>query len=110
MKPSIAERVARHNADNSQREKHEAERIERMIEQRRWEDDFRQWKERMAYDLFLTADRIVEMLEEQRDAYAPKTPDETWHPLFCQAIELIPVAREFAKNCYFECIEVKDNG
>ena len=74
---------------------------------RKEEREYREWLHRTQFDLFLIADKIVSMLEEQRDRYVPKTPDETWHPLFCQAIELLPWARQFAQDCYFDCIEVK---
>ena len=71
------------------------------------ENEFREWKERMRFDLALTADRIVEMLEEQRDRNMPKTADETWNREFCQAVRLLPAARRFAKDCMYDCIEVK---
>lgn len=72
---------------------------------RRQEDrEFREWKERMQFDLALTADRILEMLERQRDENVPQTTDEDWNPLFCQAIRLIPAAKRFAKDCMFEYV------
>lgn len=76
-------------------------------QKRKEEREYREWLHRTQFDLFLIADKIVSMLEEQRDMYVPKTPDETWHPLFCRAIELLPWARQFAQDCYFDCIEVK---
>jgi len=71
------------------------------------EKEFREWKERIRFDLALTADRIVEILEEQRDRNMPKTADETWNREFCQAVRLLPAARRFAKDCMYDCIEVK---
>lgn len=65
------------------------------------EREFREWKERMRFDLALTADRIVELLEEQRDLYVPKTPDEPWSKEFCKAVRLLPAARRFAQDCMF---------
>lgn len=87
--------------------KEAAKRAEIAQRKRKEEREYREWLHRTQFDLFLIADKIVSMLEEQRERYVPKTPDETWHPLFCQAIELLPLARQFAQDCYFDCIEVK---
>lgn len=74
---------------------------------RKEEQEFKAWLHKTRFDLFLTADKIVSLLEEQRDKYVPKTPDEPWHHKFCEAIALLPEARQFAQDCYFDCIEVK---
>ena len=71
------------------------------------EREFREWKDRMGFDLALTADRLVRILEWQRDRNTPKTPDEPWNPKFCEAVRLLPYARRFAEDCMFKCIEVK---
>lgn len=73
------------------------------------EREFREWKDRMGFDLALTADRLVRILEWQRDRNTPKTPDEPWNPKFCEAVRLLPYARRFAEDCMFKCIEVKKN-
>lgn len=73
--------------------------------QREEERAFMEWKERMQFDLALTADRIVEMLEEQRDKNAPADPDGEWSEKFCEAIRLLPGARRFAQNCWFRNIK-----
>lgn len=82
---------------------------ENARKQREEERAFREWKERMQFDLFLTADEILERLEEQRDKNVPRTPDEPWNAKFCEAVRLIPVAKRFADRCYMKCIgkEVK---
>jgi len=85
----------------------QAENAQRM---RKEEREFREWKERMQFDLALTADRIVRILEWQRDRYAPIRPDDTWDMRFCEAVKYLQIARRFAEDCYFDCIEVKDNG
>ena len=92
---------------NSPLSEEAVKRAEIAQRKRKEEREYREWLHRTQFDLFLVADKIVSLLEEQRDRYVPKTPDETWHPLFCQAIELLPAARQFAQDCYFDCIEVK---
>ena len=80
---------------------------ENALKMREREREFRKWKEMMRFDLALTADKIVEILEEQRDINVPKTADEAWNMDFCEAVLLLPVARRFAKDCMYDCIEVK---
>lgn len=75
--------------------------------QREREQQEKARRNRMQYDLALAVDRIVQALEEQRDLYAPKTADEPWHPVFCNAIRLLPGAKRFAEKCWYECMEVK---
>ena len=81
---------------------------ENARKQREAEREFAEWKERMRFDLYLTADRILEMLEEQRDMNVPKTPDEPWNEKFCEAVRMIPAARRFAERCMMQCIGVKE--
>lgn len=54
---------------------------------------FRQWE---------VADSIVKRLEEIRDANKPKTPDDIWNDDFCNAISLLPEARRFAEECWYD--------
>ena len=81
----------------------EAKRAEMALKMRKEEYELEAWKERMRFDLFLAADRILEMLEKQRDVNIPRSPDETWNPRFCEAIRVIPAARRFAENCLMDC-------
>lgn len=69
--------------------------------------EFEDWKRRIRFDLALTADDIVRKLEEQRDANRPHSYGEEWSDLFCQAILLLPEARQFAEDAISECMEVK---
>ena len=75
--------------------------------QRERERQEKEQMDRMQYDQALAVDRIVQALEEQRDLYAPKTPDEPWNPVFCTAVRLLPGAKRFAEKCWYECMEVK---
>ena len=59
--------------------------------------------EQMRFDLFLTVDQILALLEEQRDLYVPKTAYEPWSAEFCNAVRTIPAARRFAERCLAEC-------
>lgn len=81
----------------------EAKRAEMAIKMRKEAYELEAWKERMRFDLFLTADRILEMLEEQRDLNIPKYADDNWNAKFCEAIRVIPAARRFAENCLIDC-------
>ena len=69
------------------------------------EKERQEWKERTQFELFLAVDRILEMLEEQRDRNVPKTPWERWDPQFCEAVRLIPEVRRFAEDCMMKCMK-----
>lgn len=64
--------------------------------------EFEMWKERMSFDMALTADDIVRKLEEIRDEHRPRTYGE-WDDAFCFAVRLLPEARRFAEDCMMEC-------
>lgn len=80
----------------------QAENAQRM---RAAEREFREWKAKNRFDMFLTADRILEMLEEKRDKNVPRTANETWNRQFCEAVRLIPEAKRFAEDCMMNCIK-----
>jgi len=82
----------------------EAKRAENALKMRKEAQAFAAWKDRMQFDLALTASQIVDMLEDQRDRNVPKTPDEPWNKLFCQAVILLPAAKRFAQDCMFDCV------
>ena len=108
MRPSMAERISRHNQDNALREHEENERVRRAVEHRRTQEEFRKWKEDLRFDLSLTATQILMILTCQRDMNAPKHQEDEWSEEFRQAIELIPEARRFYEDMAMECTEVKD--
>ena len=108
VRPSMAERIARHNKDNALREHEENERVRRAVEHRRTHEEFLKWKEKMRFDMYLTASQILMILTCQRDMNAPKHPDDEWSEEFRTAIELIPEARQFYEDTMMECTEVKD--
>lgn len=104
MRPALSERIARHNADNADREHQENERVKRAVEHRRVQEEFLKWKEEMKFSLHLTALQILMRLEEIRDAHQPAADGE-WDSEFRTAIELIPEARRFAEDSMMECIK-----
>ena len=106
MRPSLADRIAKHNADNAEREHKENERVRRTVEHRRIQEEFRKWQEEMGFNLHLTALQILLRLEEIRDKNMPG-PDDEWNDEFCRAVELIPEARRFYEDTMMECTEVK---
>lgn len=107
VRPSLSDRIARHNQDNVRREHEENERIHRAVEHRRTQEEFRKWKEDMGFNMYLTATQILMVLTCQRDMNAPKHPDDEWSEEFRTAVELIPEALRFAEDMAMECTEVK---
>lgn len=108
MRPDIKDRVARHAENNRERDLMEHERVLCTIEHRRTQEEFRKWKEKMGFDMYLTATQILMILTCQRDMNAPKHPDDEWSEEFRTAVELIPEARRFYEDMAIECTEVKE--
>ena len=108
MRPDIRDRIARPAENNHERDMQEHERVMRAVEHRRTQEEFRKWKEKMRFDMYLTASQILMILTCQRDMNAPKHPEDEWSEEFRQAIELIPEARQFYEDMAIECTEVKD--
>lgn len=69
--------------------------------------EFAEWKERMLFDLALTADDIVRRLENLRDEKRPRTYGD-WDKDFCEAVKLLPDARQFADECMMYCMKEKE--
>lgn len=109
VRPSMAERIARHNQDNALREHEENERVRRAVEHMRTQEEFRKWKEKMGFNMYLTATQLLMVLTCQRDMNAPKHPDDEWSEEFRQAVELIPEVRQFYEDMAMECTEVNNN-
>lgn len=74
-----------------------------QVEHRAHEEEMRQFKERMSFDLYLLADKILERIEDQIHDHAPKTQDEPWSKEFCEAVRLLPEARQFREECLMNC-------
>lgn len=108
VRPSMAERIARHNHDNALREHDENERVMRAIEHRRTQEEFMKWKAEIGFNLHLTAGQILFMLEDIRDDNLPKNMDDQGNRDFLWAVDLIPEARQFAEDTAMDCTEVKE--
>lgn len=109
MKPSMAERIARHAEDNRERDLKEHERVRRAVEHRRTREEFLKWKEKMGFDMYLTASQILMILTCQRDMNEPNHPEDEWSEEFRTAIGLIPEALRFYNDMAMECTEGKNN-
>lgn len=106
-KPDIRERVNRTNAYNAERKTQEYDRIKQAISLRHEQEEFEEWKKIMRFEIALSAFQIVRKLEDQRDMNVPQPPDFVWNSLFCEAIRMIPEAKRFAQDCWYDCVEVK---
>lgn len=65
------------------------------------------WIDDMRFNMALKTFDVVRILETQRDDNTPKTPDEPWTAPFCQAVELLPMAEQMARDAWFDCIKHK---
>jgi DNA primase len=81
-------------------------RAEKLKKAQKQRAEFQEWKDRMQFNLALTAEDIVRRLENVRDEKRPRTYGE-WDEEFCTAVELLPDARRFADDCMMYCMEVR---
>ena len=84
----------------------QAENARKMRERER---ESKEWAEKMRLDMAILADRIVERLEEVRDARRPRTYGEEWDESFCTAVVTLPEARRFADDCMMDCMKEVQN-
>ena len=91
-------RVERANRESDEQERRRDETVAKAIRRREAEEEFRRWKERMEFDLFLTAGELLTRLERMRADNMPSGPDEPWNEAFCTAVELIPQAKMFLEE------------
>lgn len=80
----------------------------KAIEMRKKAIALQEWKDRMQFNLALTAGDIVRRLEEERDAKRPRTYGE-WDKDFCAAVVALPEARAFADECMMNCMKEVQN-
>lgn len=102
------QRMERAQQVQGEQEKHRHEVIARQIELREHQEETRRWKERATFDLYLLAGMILDTLIDQRDANMPKTPDEPWNDLFCEALRLIPEAKMLVEDLSIAIIKVEE--
>lgn len=65
------------------------------------------WINDARFNFALKTFEIVRILETQRDENVPKSPDVSWTPPFCQAIENLPLARQIAEDAWYDCVKWK---
>lgn len=90
---------------DGQTDQAERKRAEIGLKMRKEARELAEWKEQMQFRLYLLSDRILEMLENQRDDNVPTRPDETWNKQFCNAIRAIPAAEVFTEKCLMKCMK-----
>lgn len=84
------------------------EQAKKALQTRKNAIEFQAWKEKMQFDLALTAGDIVRRLEDERDSKRPKTYGE-WDEDFCAAVVTLPEARAFADECMMNCMKEVQN-
>lgn len=72
------------------------------LQRRKKAREMLEWKERMQFNLYLLAERLVDRLENDRDDHRPRTYGE-WDERFYTAVRLLPEARQFAEDCLMDC-------
>ena len=90
-------------------DKQKEEAAKKAIQMRKNAIAFQQWKDRMQFDLALTAQDIVKKLEDVRDERRPHRFGEEWDKDFCVAVVTLPDAREFAEECMMNCMKEVQN-
>ena len=101
---TFRERAERARMARIEQERRQHDIVSRRIAEREFEAEFRHWKDRVEWGLYLVALQILMMLEKQRDDNIPKTPDEPWNDAFCEAVRWIPEARMFLEEMSIACI------
>lgn len=91
-------RMARAAQEQEAQERRLHDEIVRKAAMRAEAEETRRWKERMQFDLYLTAGEILDRLIRQRDENVPAVPDGPWNELFCEAVRTIPEARRFLED------------
>lgn len=83
----------------------EAARIAQERKQR--EREQRKQIEHMEFDLYCMAVKLVDDLEADKEQYRPRTADEAWDERFCNALRMLPEAKELAERLALNVIGVK---
>lgn len=78
--------------------------ISRKIERMREDEEFRKSCDRTAFEFYLMAGDFLRELEEQAERNRPKGPDDEWNEEFCQALHLLPIARDMVERASIGCI------
>lgn len=98
------QRLQRADAVREEQERQAQGMVARKIAHLELEEEMRRWQDRMAFDTYLLADRILERLIRMRDENMPKSVDEEWNDEFCEAVRLIPEAKMFLDDAWMDTI------
>ena len=102
------QRLQRADAAREEHERLTQSMVARKIAHMELEEEMRRWQERMAFDTYLLADRILERLIRMRDENIPKSVDEVWNDEFCEAVRLIPEAKRFLDEAWMDTINKQE--
>ena len=81
------------------------EEAKKALQMRKKAYELEEWKNRMQFNLALTAEDIVKRLEDVRDERRPRRYGEEWDKDFCSAVVALPEARKFADDCMMNCMK-----
>ena len=70
--------------------------------------EFREWIERMQFNMYLVSMGIVQRLEETRDEHRPRTYGN-WDDEFYMAVRTLPEAKAYEEECLMDCTKKKEN-
>ena len=62
------------------------------------------WKETEAFIRWMVADYAVQQLEELRDEFTPKSPNDEWDDRFAFAVKMLPDARRAAEDFWWKYV------
>lgn len=102
------QRLARADAAREEQERLTHDRVSRKIAHLELEEEMRRWQDRMAFDTYLLADRMLEALVRIRDENRPKSADEEWNEEFCEAVRFIPEAKRFLDEAWMDTIKKQE--
>lgn len=102
------QRLQRADAVREEQERQSQSMVARKIAHMELEEEMRRWQDRMAFDTYLLADRILERLIRMRDENRPKSADEEWNEEFCEAVRLIPEAKRFLDEAWMDTIKKQE--
>ena len=80
---------------------------QKQQEQRRRERELLEKLERLRFDLYLAADKVLTDLEEMRDETVPVSAYGNWDDLFAFAVKMIPEAKRLAEDALMYNMKVR---
>lgn len=87
-----------------------AERANIAREKRLREKKEREAAERMDFEMYCEAERLVRDMEDDKERYRPRTAGEPWDERFVTALRELPKARALTDEMMMNLIKEKNNG